>query len=159
MSEKKKPESSIPAASRDAPMALTAHLAELRHRLVIVVAAVFIGFLAAYSQAEILFDTLLLPLKEILPGENGTLIFTGLTEPFLVYIKTGLVGGVFLAIPVIFVQIWLFVRPAFRGSEEKYATTFVVVGSLLFMTGALFGYFLVFPYGFKFLIEFAGGEF
>ncbi|RMF13482.1 MAG: twin-arginine translocase subunit TatC [Candidatus Dadabacteria bacterium] len=146
----------VPDDARDVPMPLTDHLAELRHRLMVSVAAVFVGFLAAYSQAEVLFDILLEPLKPILPENHGELVFTGLTEPFLVYIKVGLLGGVLLALPVILTQVWLFVRPAFRGNEERYATAFVFFGSLLFVVGALFGYFLVFPFGFRFLIEFAG---
>lgn len=140
-------------------MPLREHLVELRRRLTISLAAIFIGFGAAYSQAEWLFELLLAPLRDALNDQNGQMIFTGLMEPFMVYIKTGLLGGLFLATPVIFVQIWLFVRPAFRGNEEKYATAFVVAGSVLFMIGALFGYFVVFPYGFRFLIEFAGGNY
>lgn len=139
-------------------MPLTAHLVELRRRLMIAAVAVGAGFVVCYWQADVLFDMLLSPLRAIIP-DAGDLIFTGLTEPFLVYIKTGLVGGFFLALPVIFLQIWLFARPAFRGTEERYASLFVVVGSLLFVVGALFGYLVVFPFGFKFLIEFGGSEF
>lgn len=145
--------------TRDTPMPLREHLLELRHRLIVSLAAVFVGFALAYSQSEWLFELLLAPLRDALNDQNGQMIFTGLMEPFMVYIKTGLLGGVFLATPVIFVQIWLFVRPAFRGNEERYATVFVLAGSVLFMAGSLFGYFVVFPYGFRFLIEFAGGQF
>ena len=144
------------AEERDVPMALNAHLAELRDRLVVCLISVFIGFAACYAFAREIYALLLLPLKEILPAQGGELIFTSITEPFLVYLKTALVAGVFLSIPVIFLQLWLFIRPAFRGEEERFASAFVFFGSVLFMMGAFFGYFLVFPFGFKFLIAIGG---
>jgi len=144
---------------RDQPMPLTAHLAELRKRLMIITAAVAVGFGVSYGYAEELFNVLLMPLREVLPDDKSSLVFTGLTEPFIVYLKTALLAGVFLAMPIIFLQIWLFVRPAFRGGEERYATTFVLFGSALFVSGALFGYFIVFPFGFEFLLQFGLAEF
>lgn len=146
-------------AVEDVPMPLRDHLAELRHRLMIAAGAVLVGFFACYAYAPELFALLLQPLQAVLPDFSGELIFTGLTEPFVVYIKTALVAGTLLAMPVILLQIWLFVRPAFRGNEEKYTTAFVILGGLLFIVGALFGYFLVFPFGFRFLIAFADGHF
>ncbi len=156
-----KPDASVAQSGpdHDPAMPLVDHLGELRHRLMMSVGAILAGFVICYSYAEPLFNTLLAPLQEILPTKGGNLIFTGLTEPFLVYLKTGLLGGVILAMPVIFLQIWLFVRPAFRGREEKYTTAFVFFGSFLFVVGAAFGYFLVFPFGFRFLIQFADPEF
>ena len=147
------------ADAQDAPMLLTEHLAELRRRLTISIVAIVIGFAICYGQAEFLFGLLLRPIEDVLQERAGHMIFTGLAEPFIVYIKTGLLGGLLLAMPVIFWQIWLFVRPAFRGSEEKYTTAFVIAGSLLFVTGALFGYFLVFPYGFRFLLLLGGDDY
>lgn len=144
---------------RDPALPITEHLRELRHRLLIALAAVAVGFGVCYWWAEPLFEVLLMPVRAALPAERGDLVFTNLTEPFVVYLKTGLLGGVLLAMPVIFLQIWLFVRPAFRGQEERWATAFVFFGSLLFVAGALFGYFVVFPLGFSFLIRIAGSEF
>lgn len=144
---------------RDPALPISSHLRELRRRLVISIAAIAVGFGLCYAWAEPLFGLLLQPLIAVLPPERGELMFSGLTEPFVVYLKTGLLGGVFLAMPVIFMQIWLFIRPAFRGQEERYATVFVVFGSLLFVTGAAFGYFLVFPFGFGFLIGFGTADF
>lgn len=147
------------SAPRDPALPITEHLRELRHRLFVAVAAIAVGFGICYWWAESLFEALLIPVRAVLPAGRGDLVFTNLTEPFVVYLKTGLLGGVMLAMPVIFLQIWLFVRPAFRGQEERWTTAFVFFGSLLFVVGALFGYFVVFPFGFSFLISIAGSEF
>lgn len=145
-------------AVSDPPLPLTDHLRELRKRLIIILTSVVLGFLICYPFADSLYEILLYPLLHAL-SEPGKLVFTRLTEPFMVYLKTSLLAGVLLAMPVIFLQIWLFIRPAFRGSEEHYATSFVLAGSLLFITGALFGYFVVFPAGFKVLLELGGKNF
>jgi sec-independent protein translocase protein TatC len=143
----------------DPPLPLTEHLRELRKRLMIAVTAVAVGFGICYAFAEELFGYLLLPVREVIPADRGDLVFTNLTEPFVVYLKTGLLGGVMLAMPVILMQVWLFVRPAFRDTEERWTTVFVALGSILFVVGSLFGYFVVFPFGFSFLVKIAGAEF
>lgn len=142
----------------DPPLPLTEHLRELRNRLIVILVSIVGGFLVAYPFADSLYRILLQPVVHHLP-EGGKLVFTRLTEPFVVYLKTSLLAGILIAIPMIFIEIWLFVRPAFRGKEERYATTFVFVGSLLFLVGALFGYFVVFPMGFKILLEIGGKDF
>jgi len=142
----------------DPPLPLSEHLRELRRRLIIILIAIVGGFLLSYPYADTLYRILLYPLLLAL-SEPGKMVFTRLTEPFMVYLKTSLLAGVLLAMPVIFLEIWLFIRPAFRGSEERYATSFVVAGSILFVVGALFGYFVVFPAGFKVLLNLGGKDF
>ena len=62
---------------------------------------------------------------------------------------------VILAVPVIFYELWMFVAPALYQKEKRYLIPFVLFSSILFILGALFGYLIVFPYGFKFFISFA----
>ncbi len=133
------------------------HLAELRKRLVICAIAVGIGFGVSYIFSERLFAFLVRPLKKVLPPDSN-LIFTSLPEMFITYLKVALIAGIILVIPVIFYQFWLFVSPALYQREKKYVVPFVVFSSILFVAGALFGYFIVFPYGFKFFMGFATEE-
>jgi len=130
------------------------HLEELRKRLVICSIAVGIGFSISYVFAKQLFSYLILPLTKVLP-EDSRLIFTNLPEMFIAYIKVALVAGIILAIPIIFYQLWMFLAPALYQKEKKYIIPFVLFSSILFAVGALFGYLVVFPYGFKFFISFA----
>jgi len=131
-----------------------AHLEELRKRLVVCAIAIGIGFIFSYIFSKRLFSLLIIPLKEVLPPDSS-LIFTNLPEMFIAYIKVALIAGIILAIPVIFYEIWMFMVPALYQKERKYLIPFVVASSVLFLGGALFGYFVVFPYGFKFFIGLA----
>ena len=131
-----------------------AHLEELRRRLVVCAIAIGIGFIICYIFSKQLFSFLILPLTKVLPADSQ-LIFTNLPEMFITYIKVALVAGIILAIPIIFYQLWMFLAPALYQKEKGYFIPFVFFSSILFVAGSLFGYFVVFPYGFKFFMSFA----
>jgi len=131
-----------------------AHLEELRNRLIVCAIAIGIGFVISYIFSKQLFSFLILPLTEVLPADSH-LIFTNLPEMFIAYIKVALIAGIILAIPVIFYELWMFMAPALYRREKGYLIPFVLFSSILFLVGSLFGYFVVFPYGFKFFIGFA----
>ena len=131
-----------------------AHLEELRKRLIVCAIAIGIGFVISYIFSKQLFSFLILPLTEVLPADSH-LIFTSLPEMFIAYVKVALIAGVILAIPVIFYELWMFLAPALYQREKRYLIPFVLFSSILFIAGALFGYVVVFPYGFKFFISFA----
>lgn len=131
-----------------------AHLEELRRRLVMSAIAVGIGFVIAYVFSEELFQVLVSPLKKVMPEEER-LIFTNLPEMFFAYLKVAFIAGILLAAPYIFYQLWMFVAPGLYQKEKRYAVPFVVSSSILFLSGALFGYLVVFPFGFKFFVGFS----
>ena len=131
-----------------------AHLEELRKRLIICAMAIGIGFVISYIFSKQLFSFLILPLTKVLPAESR-LIFTSLPEMFIAYIKVALIAGIILAIPIVFYELWMFLAPALYQKEKGYFIPFVLFSSILFVAGSLFGYFIVFPYGFKFFIGFA----
>ena len=130
------------------------HLEELRRRLVACAIAVGIGFIAAYFFKERLFQILILPLKRVMPP-GDQLIVTNLPEMFFTYLKVAFVAGLLAAAPFIFYEIWMFVAPGLYQKEKKFLIPFVISSSILFVGGALFGYFIVFPFGFKFFMSFA----
>ncbi len=134
----------------------TEHLGELRDRLVRSFIAVAIGFVAAYSFKEKLFEILNAPLITAM-GENGNakMIFTGLPEAFFTYLKVSLLAGIILATPVLFYEFWMFVSPGLYRTEKKYILPIVILSVFFFLVGSSFGYFVVFPYGFKFFLGFA----
>ncbi len=135
----------------DEKISLTEHLEELRKRLIYCVIAVAVGFAVSYTFSEQLFHILSRPLADILPDES-TFIYTGIAEGFFTYLKLSFFTGIFLAVPVILCQVWLFVSPGLYDSEKRYVVPFVVLSSLFFIGGTLFGYFAVLPIAFKFFI-------
>ncbi len=134
----------------------TEHLGELRSRLIYSFAAVAIGFIAAYGFSEKIFEILTMPLVTAMEGnENTKMIFTGLPEAFFTYLKVSLLAGIILSTPVIFYQFWMFIAPGLYRNEKRYVIPIVFLSVLFFATGASFGYFVVFPYGFKFFLGFS----
>ena len=132
----------------------TAHLEELRQRLIVCFIAVGIGFVLAYGFKEKLFQILTRPLISVMQtGDN--MIFTGLPEAFFTYLKVAFLAGIMLAAPVIIYQFWMFVAPGLYHKEKRLLVPIVLLSSVFFIGGALFGYFVVFPFGFKFFLGFA----
>lgn len=137
---------------KEAP--LLEHLLELRTRLVRCLIAVGVGFALSYSFAERLLGILLKPLIDVMPA-GSKLIATGLPETFFTVMKLALVAGAFVASPYIFYQLWQFVAPGLYKEERKIIIPVAVATAFCFVAGALFGYFVVFPFGFKFFVDYA----
>jgi len=135
-------------------MPFTGHLEELRWRLIVSFTAIGIGFLLSYGFKETIFDILMRPLILVM-GEGDKMIFTNLPEAFFTYLKVSLLSGIMLASPVIIFQIWMFIAPGLYSDERKLILPFVFLSTLFFVGGSLFGYFVVFPYGFQFFLSFA----
>ncbi len=132
----------------------TSHLEELRRRLIISFIAVAIGFVLSYGFKEKLFQILTRPLISVMKT-GDKLIFTGLPEAFFTYLKVAFLSGIILATPIIFYQFWVFVAPGLYHKEKRLMVPIVFLSTLFFVGGSFFGYFIVFPYGFKFFLGFA----
>ncbi len=138
----------------DDKIPFTEHLDELRQRLIVCFAAVGIGFVCAYGFKERLFDILTYPLIQAM-GEGDSLVFTGLPEAFFTYLKVAFLAGLILAAPILIYEFWMFVAPGLYRKERRIMVPIVILSTFFFVGGALFGYFVVFPYGFRFFLGFA----
>lgn len=137
-------------------MPLYQHLEELRTRLLICLLSVGIGFIISYIFSAKIFEILMKPWIEAMPaGQHATLIYTAPHEAFFTYMKVSFISGTLLSIPVILWQVWKFIAPGLYANEKKYMLPVIFFSSLCFVGGGLFGYFVVFPAGFKFFASFA----
>ncbi|MFZ2447304.1 MAG: twin-arginine translocase subunit TatC [Syntrophobacteraceae bacterium] len=137
-------------------MPLTQHLEELRKRLLICLLAVGFAFIICYVFSGKLFEILMKPWIEAIPeGQTAKLIYTAPHEAFFTYMKVAFIGGVLLSMPIILWQLWLFIAPGLYQNEKKYMLPVIFFSGFCFLGGALFGYFVVFPAGFKFFASFA----
>jgi len=139
----------------DARLPLTEHLAELRNRIFKIVIAMLVGAIAAWNYREQVFEFLLRPALRSLGPDGGKLQALAPAEIFFTYLKCALLAGFVLALPVVFWQLWAFVSPGLYAKEKRVAFPFVLISTLLFAGGAVFGYLVVFPVMFGF---FAGFE-
>jgi len=133
-------------------MTFLEHLEDLRKRIFYSLLALFIAVIPGAIWATDIFDILAKPLSKYLP-EGQKLAFTKLTSPFMLYMKVAFLAALFLAIPFILLQIWYFVAPGLYQKEKKYVWPFVIFTSAFFMMGAVFGYFVIFPYACKFFLN------
>jgi sec-independent protein translocase protein TatC len=140
-----------------ARMSFLGHLEELRSRLIRAVIAIFVAFLVCLIFAERVFGLLAAPITRLLP-QGSSLIFTGLPDPFFIYLKVSFITGIFIALPYVLYQLWQFVSPGLYAKERKMAVPFISLATLLFYTGALFAYFIVFPAAFKFFLSYTSPD-
>ena len=133
-------------------MTLIEHLEELRARLMWSIVAVFVGFLLCWYWAQPIFAWMAMPITQFLPA-GDKLAFTGLVDPFMLYMKVALLAGVFLASPVVLWQFWLFVSPALYRHERRLVVPFVTLTTVFFVSGGYFGYKVAFPMVVKFLLS------
>ncbi|MDR0761754.1 MAG: twin-arginine translocase subunit TatC [Campylobacteraceae bacterium] len=154
---------------------LKPHLAELKKRMMIAVAAIFIGLLAAFSFWEYILMWIVEPLSSAVCATNinlkefdasklcgsstGTLITTNVIEGLFTAFKISFFTGLIAALPVIFWQLWLFIAPGLYDSEKKYVLPFVFFATLMFTAGFLFCYYIVLPMSLNFAIHFGNGIF
>lgn len=148
---------SVEETTEETTAPLTEHLAELRKRLMVCCWAIGIGFVASYGFSKQIFDYLMLPLTRVMP-EKSSMIFTGLTEGFFTYLKVSFITGIMLAAPVIFYQTWAFIAPGLYSHEKKHIFPFTIFSVIFFVGGAIFGYFVVFPFAFEFFMSFNTSE-
>src|SRR3989442_13990263 len=133
-------------------MSFLEHLEELRKRLIISIVALGVAFLVCWNFADRIFALLAQPLSRFLPP-GDKLVFTRLTEPFLLYMKVAFFAGIFIASPVILWQLWLFISPGLYKRERRYAAPFNIIASLFFIVGGYFGYRVLLPGTCAFFLE------
>ena len=141
----------------DTPMPLTAHLAELRSRLIWCMVALAVGFIVCYGLSDKIVAALQSPV--VLAGQpiKVPLQIIAPAEAFVTYIKVGLIAGLFLVLPLILYQLWKFVAPGLLEHEKKYTVPFLVGSAGLFYSGGVIFY-LVLPFIIHFLLSFAKGD-
>lgn len=135
----------------DVRMPLTAHLEELRRRIIWALLAIGLAFALCYAFVEHLFALLIAPLAAVDPARR-LVIGTGVTEAFFTKLKVSFIAALFVASPVIFFQAWRFVAPGLYESEKRVALPFSVAASFFFVLGGAFCYRVVFPVGFRFFL-------
>ena len=85
---------------------------------------------------------------------GSTLVYTDPSEAFMLHVQLALIAGLILAIPVVATQLWLFIAPGLYAREKKMAIPFVVMATVLFVIGAAFSHYVVFPITWKFFVSF-----
>ena len=156
----------------DGEMTFLQHLEELRWHIIRALVAVVAGAIVAFVFKNIIFDHIILApnnpdfitnrllcrLADLvhvpvlcINQDPVELISIKMSGQFTTHINISLVAGLILAFPYVFWEFWSFFRPALYEKERKYARGAVTMASLLFLSGVLFGYFIITPLSINFL--------
>ncbi len=155
-------------------MSFLQHLEALRWHLVRSAAVIMIFAIAAFCLNDFVFDTVIFgPLQQDFisykalcslghkMGAGDVMCITvktphlqtlGASEQFFNHMWISFLVGLILGFPVVLWELWKFIRPALKDKELGPVKVFIVIASILFLIGICFGYFLLFPMSYNFLI-------
>jgi sec-independent protein translocase protein TatC len=138
---------------------LIQHLLELRKRLMICVLGFLIASALSYLVAPQIYGFLVEPLANAYPEGQGQrrLIYTGLAEAFVTYLRLAMFAGFILSFPLIAAQFYMFVAPGLYKKEKHALLPYLIAAPLLFFSGAAFAYYGIFPAAWRFFLGFEGG--
>ena len=146
---------------------LKPHLVELRKRLGISVGSLIVMFFVMFYFHEPILEWMVAPLNTALNevgkvsvhAANGMVTTSQVGGAFFVALKVAFFAAIVVSIPVILSQLWLFIAPGLYANEKKMIIPFILGGTIMFLVGVLFAYYVVTPFGFDFLITFGSFKF
>ncbi|MGZ6886367.1 MAG: twin-arginine translocase subunit TatC [Acidimicrobiia bacterium] len=144
-----------PPKTPDARMSMIDHLAELRTRLLVSIAAVLIGATVAFIFFEPISKFLLDYYRDSIHNQKITFIFAGPADAFITRLKVATYGGIVLALPVWLWELWRFITPGLNPNEKRYAVPFVISAIVLFLLGAFVAFLTLEP-ALNFLLNIGG---
>jgi len=128
------------------------HLEEMRKRIIFMLVGWIILSIIGYCFADRLLGYLIAPLQKY----QDKPYFTRPVEPFMAILKISIVSGAFFNIPNMLFQIWAFIEPALITEKEKRSFALVIWGfPIFFSAGAMFAFYVLIPFGLKFLFSFS----
>jgi sec-independent protein translocase protein TatC len=132
-------------------MTIWEHLDELRKRLLYSLVALVVGVIISIIFADFLLELIAKPI-----GGFENLLSIQVTENFSVYFRVITVAGFIIALPIILIQLFLFISPGLNKKEQHWIFRAMPFGTILFFAGAVFAYLVMLPAAIPFLIEFPG---
>jgi sec-independent protein translocase protein TatC len=131
-------------------MSFLEHLDELRRRLIWSVIFIGAAFVGCWMFSGQLYDLASAPIRS---HPAVTLSISRPQDIFSLHVRVTMVAAIFVSAPLVLTQAWLFISPGLYPHERRYAIPFVLFASLLFLCGGAFGYFVAFPTGVAYLLD------
>ena len=134
-------------------MPLLEHLKELRDRMVKAMAAVVVGMLLSLAFTEQIIDFITAPANAALRDANvrgGLSIVNSPFEGIYVYLRAAFLGALVMSSPILSWQVWGFIAPGLYRTERRLVVPLAGASTFLFLLGAGFAYYVIFPFAFPF---------
>ena len=132
-------------------MTLMQHFAELRRRILWCALVFLCAFVAGWYVSPAVQNFLTTPLISIWP--DGALLYTGLADGLMIRLSLAALFGLLVVLPVVLWHIWAFVAPGLKNTERGFIWPVLVLSPLLFLLGAAFAFYFLFPVVFKFFVD------
>ena len=140
---------------KDSKQPLLSHLSELRSRLIKTLIMLTVFFVIFYIFADNIYNFLVQPYASAVEGEAGRrLIFTALHETFFTYIRVALFASLFISLPFLLIQLWIFIAPGLYRNEKNIVMPYLIATPLLFVLGSALVYYVIMPLAIKFFLSF-----
>ena len=131
-------------------MTLMEHFSELRRRFLWCVFIFLIAFVFAWYVAPSVLEFLSMPLLKIW---DGNLLYNGITDGLMIRLSLSGTVAILITLPVILWHVWAFVEPGLKKREKKFIWPMMIASPILFVIGAAFAFYILFPFVFGFFIE------
>lgn len=132
-------------------MTLSQHFAELRRRILWLLAVFVFALIAGWYLSPYLQELLTAPLFKVWP--DGELLYTGIADGLMIRFSLSVLFSIFLTTPFALWQAWAFVSPGLHKAERKIIWPILIMSPILFLIGAAFAFYVLFPFVFGFFIE------
>ena len=135
-------------------LTLTEHLHELKVRIIVILASFITAFITCYYFSNNIYNFLLQPLADLNEEHLRRIIYTGLAEAFITYLKLAAFSSFLIIVPIIAIQSYLFISPGLCNYEKKIAAFILLMSPLLFWSGSIFVFYYVMPRAWHFFLSF-----
>lgn len=132
-------------------MTLLQHFSELRRRILWVVLIFVIALICGWYLSPYVQGFLTQPLLAVWPG--GTLLYTGLSDGLMIRFSLSVLFAMLIIMPVGLWHVWAFVAPGLKKNERKFIWPVLILSPVLFVIGAGFAFYFLFPVVFRFFVE------
>lgn len=132
-------------------MTIMQHFSELRRRILWTVLFFLIAFGLGWFVAPFIQEFLTAPLLSV--WDDAQLIYTGITDGLMIDLSLAMLVAIMFTTPFALYQIWVFVAPGLHKNERSFVLPIFIASPILFLCGAAFAFYILFPIVFKFFIE------
>ena len=131
-------------------MTLMEHFSELRRRLLWCAFIFLMSFIFGWYVAPWVQEFLTMPLLNVW---DGNLLYNAITDGLMIRLSLSMVVALIVLIPVVLWHVWAFVAPGLKKNEKKFIWPLMIASPILFLIGAAFAFYILFPFVFGFFIE------
>ncbi len=132
-------------------MTMMQHFAELRRRVLWTVGFFVLTFGLGWLVAPYIQEFLTSPLIAV--WDDAQMLYTGITDGLMITLSLALLVAIMLTIPFALYQTWAFVAPGLHQNERRFVLPIFILSPLLFITGAAFAFYALFPTVFRFFMN------